>query len=92
LHLLIDSFQDTSKGNNFQKTTLIVVSMSSALLLSSFLDFNFNFYVQKMALRIRMIVLLSVYGKLLKVPTVNFSRADITTGRLLNFVSTGFMA
>jgi len=60
--------------------------MMAAAFLSAVADFNFNFYVQKISLRIRCALLMAVYDKLLQIPQCRL--AGFSTGQLINFAST----
>uniref|UniRef100_A0A914ZA75 ABC-type xenobiotic transporter n=1 Tax=Panagrolaimus superbus TaxID=310955 RepID=A0A914ZA75_9BILA len=62
-------------------TLMLVTSFLSALC-----DFNFNFYVNKVSLRVRCATVLSLYDKLLQVPICRL--AKFSSGQLINFMST----
>lgn len=54
--------------------------------LSSLCSLNFNFYVNKISLKVRCALLTAVYDKLLQIPLCRLS--EFSTGQLVNFVST----
>ena len=64
---------------------------ASLMLITSFLsalcDFNFNFYVNKISLKIRCATVTALYDKLLQVPTCRLSKS-FSAGQLINFMST----
>lgn len=53
---------------------------------SSLLEFNFNFYINKISLKVRCSILMTVYDKLLNIPLFRLSK--FSTGQLINFMST----
>lgn len=54
--------------------------------LSSICSFNFNFYVNKVSLKVRCALLTAVYDKLLQIPMCRLSK--FSTGQIINFIST----
>lgn len=54
--------------------------------LSSICSINFNFYINKVSLKVRCALLTAVYDKLLQIPMCHLS--TFSTGQLINFVST----
>lgn len=62
-------------------TLMLVLSFSAALC-----DFNFNFYMQKIALKVRAAILVALYDKLLQLPQHQLS--NFSSGQLINFMST----
>lgn len=56
-------------------------------LLSALCDFNFNFYVNKISLKIRCATVTALYDKLLAVPISKLSKT-FSSGQLINFMST----
>lgn len=53
---------------------------------SSLCNFNFNFYVNKVSLKVRCALLIAVYDKLLQIPSCRLSQ--FSSGQLINFMST----
>ncbi|KAI1722771.1 ABC transporter transmembrane region domain-containing protein [Ditylenchus destructor] len=84
LHLLITSLEDksSSDGSGYLFASLMLV----ASFFSAFCDFNFNFYVNKVSLRVNAALLTAVYDKLLQIPQCRLSK--FSSGQLINFMST----
>ncbi|KAI6236711.1 hypothetical protein M3Y95_00187400 [Aphelenchoides besseyi] len=83
LHLLVTTIQNGDKENmGFVYASLMLLFA----FLSAVCDFNFNFYLNKIALKVRAATLVAIYDKLLC--TCEFQRSSIGTGQLLNYFST----
>ncbi|KAI6186898.1 hypothetical protein M3Y98_00183300 [Aphelenchoides besseyi] len=83
LHLLVTTIQSGDTENmGFVYASLMLLFA----FLSAVCDFNFNFYLNKIALKVRAATLVAIYDKLLC--TCEFQRSSIGTGQLLNYFST----
>jgi ATP-binding cassette subfamily C (CFTR/MRP) protein 10 len=60
---------------------MLVLSFTAAIC-----DFNFNFYMNKIALKVRAAILVALYDKLLQLPQHQLS--NFSSGQLINFMST----
>jgi ATP-binding cassette subfamily C (CFTR/MRP) protein 10 len=83
LHYLVTELEDgDQKSYGYYFATLMLVTS----FLSALCDFNFNFYVNKVSLRVRCATVLSLYDKVLQVPICRLSK--FSSGQLINFMST----
>ena len=83
LHLLITCLESGDPNGIGHR---IVLAMMAAAFFSALCDFNFNFYIGKIGIRVRCTLQLAVYDKLLQVPQCRLSA--FSTGQLINFAST----
>nr|CDJ84141.1 unnamed protein product [Haemonchus contortus] len=83
LHLLVDVLENpTPNSIGFLYAALMVLCSLLAALFST----NFNFYMQKISLKVRAATVTAIYDKLLMVPLSEISK--FSSGSILNFVST----
>lgn len=83
LHLLVDVLESpTPNPIGFLYAALMVLCSLLAALFSA----NFNFYMQKISLKVRAATVTSIYDKLLMVPMSEMSK--FSSGAILNFIST----
>ncbi|KJH49298.1 ABC transporter transmembrane region [Dictyocaulus viviparus] len=83
LHLLVDVLEDpVPNPMGFLYAGLMVLFS----LLAAFFSTNFNFYVNKIGLKVRAACITTLYDKLLMVPATEMNA--FSSGAILNFVST----
>ncbi|VDL81361.1 unnamed protein product [Nippostrongylus brasiliensis] len=83
LHYLVDVLENpTPNPIGFLYAGLMVMCSLLAALFST----NFNFYVQKITLKVRAATVTAIYDKLLLVPMSEMSK--FSSGAILNFIST----
>uniref|UniRef100_A0AAF5CW95 ABC-type xenobiotic transporter n=1 Tax=Strongyloides stercoralis TaxID=6248 RepID=A0AAF5CW95_STRER len=97
LHLLVTAIEDSGKDKGYSDTLYYSFLIFTSSLVSVFCNFHYNFYSNKIGLKVRTATTIAVYEKLLSVPYFSFfnkkdndnstSNESVSAGKISNFIS-----